>query len=195
MSRVVEKEYERLETHAACSVPDCKSRALTGPVLEGGWQYPLCWEHHDVLVVDGLLMDSEEELAEYRAKKREKTFNALEEMGVGYVYVGYYGGSDDGVVEPIWLYSSKPPQGVVFGEEDERMDFPEIDKDLMRMGFSGIDKDLIDELSEPVEEALGGSWYDGPPEVQGYIEWLVPERKVVMNHSYEDWITQDPKEV
>lgn len=112
---------------------------------------------------------------------KEQVFDQLEKMGVVEVEVHYSGGGDEGAVEYIELTDTDGNLVEIPGERDRT--------------FDNEHYDLAEILEQPVEDELGTGWYDGVPGVQGYVYWKVPERKVTIEHMYEDWVTEDEKEI
>ena len=128
---------------------------------------------------------------------RERVFARLEELGIEVVRVPYHGGNDESFVEDARLYARGPggaqeaplyvlgeepayglPVGSALGEGGERLEAE--DEDSLR-----------EALEEPIYEKLGDAFGDSVDGVGGECVWKVAERRVVIEHGYLDWHSEE----
>lgn len=105
---------------------------------------------------------------------REQVFERLEEMGVTYALLDYSGGHDESIVEPARLYAGDP-----------RPPFEPCDLELPD------DEELFEALERPIYDQLGEAFGDSVPDLGGTLVWNVEERRVVLEHNWLDWNSEE----
>lgn len=105
---------------------------------------------------------------------REEVFERLERMGASYAVLDYSGGYDESIVEPARLYAGDPKPAF------EPCDLEPPD-----------DEQLAEALERPIYDNLGEAFGDSVPDVSGTLVWNVVERKVLLEHNWLDWKSEE----
>jgi hypothetical protein len=111
---------------------------------------------------------------EHATLTREQVFERLERMGVAYALLDYSGGYDESIVEPARLYAGDPKAAF------EPCDLEPPD-----------DEQLAEVLERPIYDHLGEAFGDSVPDVGGTLVWNVGERKVVLEHNWLHWKSEE----
>ncbi len=164
--KLIEKTMRLQGAETPCHIEGCSQETWSAVVLKNGTVAPLCWNHSEwnkeplgnEETGARVLLESEEEVLTWNNRRREMAFEQLEKLGCKYAYVGYYGGHDDGYVEPILLFA--------WYTEDPNSDDP------LQM-LQEDESWLATALAEPTYEQMGDAWWDGEPELCRYHSlWL-----------------------
>lgn len=109
--------------------------------------------------------------------ERKEAFARLEEMGAGAAYVTYDGGYSEACAQVEEVLDA-------CGERES----------ADAGGLPDLPEDLEDALIAPVYEDLGDI-RRAPTDLDGTVTWFVADRRVVIDHSYMDWISEERREI